>query len=88
MPPITSHTAPTSVDTVARPQSIASARVIGKPSITEDSTTTLPEPYASAGEGASGPPISSKVTGFSPAVTASAASSGKSCAASERQSAR
>ncbi len=61
-----STTAPTSVDTVARPQNIASTRLIGKPSTTLDRTTTAPTAYASASVGASGPPISSNDTGLSP----------------------
>ncbi len=42
VPPMTSTTAPTSVETVARPQNIASTRLIGKPSTTLESTTTPP----------------------------------------------
>ena len=85
---MTSTTAPVSVETVARPQNIASTRLSGKPSTTLDRTTTLPAAYASASSGASGPPISSNETGLSPTAWASAASSGKSWAASARQWAR
>ncbi len=42
VPPMTSTTAPASVDTVARAQSMASTRPRGKPSTTLDSTLTHP----------------------------------------------
>ena len=58
VPPITSQTAPTSVETVARPQNIASTRETGKPSTTLESTTTPParrRPRASARPGRPSP---------------------------------
>lgn len=82
---MTSTTAPTSVDTVARPQNMASTRLSGKPSTTLERTITVPAAYASASVGASGPPISSKDTGLSPTACTPSASSGKSWAASARQ---
>ncbi len=45
--PTASRTPPTSVETVARPQDIASIRVNGKPSLIEESITTFPAAYAS-----------------------------------------
>ena len=76
---MTSQTAPTSVDTVARPQNMASTRRTGKPSTTLDRTTTAPAAYASARVGTSGPPTSSKADRvLADGVQAPAASSGKS----------
>ncbi|SCD97365.1 hypothetical protein GA0115253_102548, partial [Streptomyces sp. Termitarium-T10T-6] len=48
---MTSTTAPTSVETVARPQNMASTRLTGKPSTVLERTTTPPAPYASARPG-------------------------------------
>lgn len=45
--PTASRTPPTSVETVERPQDIASIRVNGKPSLMLESMTTLPAAYAS-----------------------------------------
>lgn len=45
--PTASRTPPTSVETVARPQDMASMSVNGKPSLMLDSITTLPAAYAS-----------------------------------------
>ncbi len=85
VPPMTSTTAPTSVETVARPQSMASTRPAGKPSTTLERTTTAPAAYASGSVGVSGAPISWKETELSPTACTPSASSGKSCAASARQ---